>query len=77
MPGSFNLQNTLTLIYVLKEASKELTNLINSIAEILNLDPSLELVISLRNFIEPQVEDASEGEPRERICGYYNPEKSR
>jgi hypothetical protein len=75
MPGSFNLQNILTLIYVLKEASKELTNLINSIAEILNLDPSLELVISLRNFIEPQVEDASEGESRERICGYYNPEK--
>jgi hypothetical protein len=75
MPDSFNLQNTLTLIYVLKEASKELTNLINSIAEILNLDPSLELVISLRNFIEPQVEGTSEGESRERICGYYDPEK--
>jgi hypothetical protein len=75
MPGSFNLQNTLTLIYVLKEASKELTNLINSVAEILNLDPSLELVISLRNFIEPQVEGTSEGESRERICGYYDPEK--
>jgi len=70
-----NLQNIDTLIYVLNGASRELTNVIRSVAKVLNLDQDVELLISLRYFTEPHIEGAIEGKSRRVVCGYYNPEK--
>ena len=75
MSKSSNPQNIDTLIYVLNEASRELTNAIRSVAKVLNLDQDVELSISLKYFTEPHIEGAMEGISRRVICGYYNPEK--
>ena len=74
MSESLNLQNIDTLIHVLNEVSRELTNVIKSVNKTLNLDQDVELLISLRYFTEPCIEGAIEGESRRVICGYYNPE---
>jgi hypothetical protein len=74
MSESLNLQNIDTLIHVLNEVSRELTNVIKSVNKTLNLDQDVELLISLRYFTEPRIEGAIEGESRRVICGYYNPE---
>jgi hypothetical protein len=74
MSGSPNSRNIDTLIHVLNEVSRELTNVIKSVNKTLNLDQDVELLISLRYFTEPHIEGAMEGESRGVICGYYNPE---
>jgi hypothetical protein len=53
----------------------ELTNTAREITKNLNLDPNLEVLVSLKDLTERQVEDHYEGTRREEICGYYVPER--
>jgi DNA-binding transcriptional ArsR family regulator len=53
-----------------------LTELVRDFAKRKGLDPSVEVEISLKRFIEPEVEEGPEA-PRIIICGYYAPVNKR
>jgi len=76
LPSSYSIDFADNLYQVLAKASNRLTELVRDFAKRKGLDPSVEVEISLKRFIEPEVEEGSEA-PRIIICGYYAPVNKR
>jgi hypothetical protein len=74
--SSYSIDFADNLYQVLTKASNRLTELVRDFAKRKGLDPSVEVEISLRRFIEPEVEEGPEA-PRIITCGYYNPVNKR
>jgi Zn-dependent protease with chaperone function len=74
--SSYSIDFADNLYQVLTKASNRLTELVRDFAKRKGLDPSVEVEISLKRFIEPEVEEGPEA-PRIITCGYYNPVNKR
>ncbi len=76
LASSYSIDFADNLYQVLAKVSNRLTELVRDFAKRKGLDPSVEVEISLKRFIEPEVEEGSEA-PRIIICGYYAPVNKR
>jgi DNA-binding transcriptional ArsR family regulator len=76
LSSSYSIDFADNLYQVLAKVSNRLTELVRDFAKRKGLDPSVEVEISLKRFIEPEVEEGPEA-PRIIICGYYAPVSKR
>jgi len=70
LASSYSIDFADNLYQILAKASNRLTELVRDFAKRKGLDPSVEVEISLKRFIEPEAEEGPEA-PRIIICGYY------
>jgi hypothetical protein len=77
LPSSYSIDFADNLYQVLTKASNRLTELVRDFAKRKGLDPSVEVIISLRRSTEADIKRRPEEyvlSSQPRVCGYYNPE---
>lgn len=70
-----NLEGSLTVLSVIREASNRVTDLVRNICRKLGLDTEIKVSISLKLFEERDMEGDKDEIVKAVICGYYDPNR--